>query len=412
MKKLNAFMMSYSGLALLLVSCVAQQAAAQTYQPQRAAFMRKGESDRGFHFNNLQISPFVNLQYKYDSNVDTDSREYSDSSFSVNPGVDLKYVGNNWGLKGNAFYGYEWYHDYEDLDAERYGESLQFWAESEKGWKFVLGQRYLADQQTDSILDGGRGIWRDREQFDVNSALDYKISELHGIRLAAAYSSLDYKRTNGKYVPMYGWDEWTATLELSRKISEKSNFLVSGGIQSYESDGATRGTDSRSMGYNLMAGIGSRATERITYRMMTGASFFDYAKSEMETGWRYSVDVNWLINRKLAFSLAGSSYFQPSEREQNQAQEVYTLSGGLTYRPFRKLSTSFDLAYRREEDQYGQGDTDDQFSTRLRADYDWIRTRDFSVDLYASVEYLKRYSDDSYYEYDRFVGMLGMRIFY
>src|SRR5574344_1930283 len=73
---------------------------------------RGNRSDRGFHFNNLSISPFVNLEYEYNNNVDYDKEKYKDSSFSLNPGIDLKYAGNNWGLEGSAWYGYEWFNKY------------------------------------------------------------------------------------------------------------------------------------------------------------------------------------------------------------------------------------------------------------------------------------------------------------
>jgi len=161
-----------------------------------------------------------------------------------------------------------------------------------------------------------------------------------------------------------------------------------------------------------MAGFGSRATERISYRVLTGASWFDYADGDQLTGWTYSLDASWLINKKWAATLAGSSYFQPSEREMNQAMQVYTLSGGLTYRPMRKLTTRMDLAYRREENEYariGVGSvTDEVYSLRLRADYQLMR----HVSVYGGIEYEDWMSDDDNQEYDRFLGTLGLNFRY
>lgn len=407
MKRSNVIMLEICLLGLMSVT-----ASAQTYQKERAAALRESNKERGFHFNNLSISPFVNVEYKYDSNVDTDYREYDDSSFSVNPGVDLKYVGNNWGFDGSGFYGYEWFHDYDELDSERYGERLSFWAESEKGWRFLLGQRYLFTSSQDSILDGGRGVWRDRETIEVNSALSYQFSEVTGLSLAGAYSEMDYKNQDKEYAPMYGWKEWSGDMQFSRKLTEKSNFLLSAGIQHYESDGTTGGVNDESMGYTFMAGLGSRATQRITYSLLTGIMLFDYANDELEKGWSYSVDLNWVINKKLAFSMAGSSYFQPSESSMNQASEVYSISGGLTYRPFKKFSTHWDVAYRREEEEYRGKEVDNLVSTRLRADYELIRTSTISANLYSAIEFAKSMSDDDYDDYDQIIGTVGMRFFY
>ena len=97
-------------------------------------------ADRGFQFNNLNISPYVNIQYRYDSNVDSAHRgEFDDSILTVTPGVDLKYKGNNWGLDGHAFYGYDNYIKYDELDTHRWGERLKLWYDGER-WKLVLAR--------------------------------------------------------------------------------------------------------------------------------------------------------------------------------------------------------------------------------------------------------------------------------
>jgi hypothetical protein len=367
----------------------------------------------GFKFNNLTVSPYVNLEYNYDSNVNLDRNEYDDSYLTVNPGVDLTYTGNDWGLSGNAWYGYDKYLDYDELDEPRYGESLKFYTESAKGWRLVLGESYMKSKSNDSLLDGGRGIWRERDIFELSGALSYQVSEKTGVTLTGLYSDLNYKNDNDMYGELYGWQEWSVGLELAHRLTEKSNFLVNGGYQEYESDGA-RGIESESTGYSLMAGFGSRATERISYRALTGASWFDYANGDQLTGWTYSLDANWLINRKWAASVAGSSYFQPSETEVNQAMQVYTISGGLTYRPFRRFTARMDLGYRREENEYsrdvaGLSDkTDDILSVRFRADYQLQRY----VSLYGALEYQDWQSDDGIREYDRFLGTLGVKFRY
>lgn len=366
----------------------------------------------GFKFNNLTVSPFVNFEYSYDSNVDYDKNEYDDSILSVNPGVDISYKGNDWGLSGNAWYGYDRYCDYDDLNRSRYGERLNFYTESAKGWRFVLGESYLKSQENDSIIDGGRGLWRDREQFELTSALSYQLSERTGITLSGLYSDLDYSNDSSKYAPLYGWQEWNVGLELSRKLTEKSNLLLTGSYQNYTSDGSGVGWNDTSDGYTVMGGFGSRATERITYRALTGVSWFDYGNDDQLSGWTYSLDGSWVISKKWAATVAGSSYFQPSEQMQSQAMQVYALSAGLTYRPMRKVTTQFDVAYRREENEYSRfgssAITDDIFSTRFRVDYQLMRY----VSLYSGVEYQKQLSDDDDYEFDRFRGSLGLSLRY
>ncbi|MDD3543738.1 MAG: outer membrane beta-barrel protein [Kiritimatiellae bacterium] len=383
------------GFLLMLVLCLSGRA----------------QSTSGFKYNNLTVSPFVNLEYSYDSNVDYDGQENDDSILTINPGVDLTYRGNDWGLDGKAWYGYDKYKEYDDLDQDRYGESLRFYAESPRGLRFILGQNYIKTHQDDSILDGGRGIWRERDLHEIMSALSYQISERSSVTLNGMYSDLSYQNDSNQFGNLYGWREWSVGMEVARKLTAKSNLLLSGSYQEYDSDGA-QGIDSNSSGYTLMAGFGSRATERISYRALTGASWFDYANGDQLTGWVYSLDANWIINRKLVWSVAGSSYFQPSEREANQAMQVYVLSTGLSYRPAKRVTTRFDIGMRREENEYSRNNqgavTSDKFSARVRADY---RLQKY-VSLYGSLTYEEQISDDNADEFDRLRGTVGLNFRY
>ncbi len=369
------------------------------------------QSASGFKFNNLTVSPFVNLEYSYDTNVDYDGQENDDSILTVSPGVDLTYHGNDWGLVGHAWYGYDKYQTYDEMDQSRYGENLNFYADSPRGLKFVLGQSYLKTSQDDSILDGGRGIWRERDLHELMSALSYQISERTAITLNGLYSDLNYQNDVKKYGSLYGWSEWSLGLQVARKLTAKSNVLLSGSYQEYESDGA-KGIGSNSSGYTLMAGFGSRATEKISYRALMGATWFDYANSDQLAGWVYSLDANWIINRKLVWSVAGSSYFQPSEQEANQAMQVYMLSTGLSYRPAKRLTTRLDVGVRREENEYAVGNmgavTSDEYSMRFRVDY---RLQKY-VSLYGSLMYEEQISDNQMDEFDRIRGVLGLSFRY
>jgi hypothetical protein len=369
------------------------------------------QETRGFKFNNLTVSPYVNFEYMYDSNVNYDQDDVDDSILRVSPGVDLSYRGNEWGLSGNAWCAYDWYASEDDLNAFRYGERLDFYRESAKGWKLVLGESYLETSQDDSLVDGGRGLWRDRNEFELTGALSYEFSERMSATLSAQYSDLTYANDNQQYASLYGWREWSVGLELARKISEKSDFLVAGSYQEYTSEGAV-GIGSGSTGFSLQAGFGSRATERIRYRVLTGASWFDYADGDQLVGWTYSADASYVINKKWAATVAGSSFYQPSEQEINQAMQVYTASAGLTYKPWRRLTAKLDVAWRREENQYagftGAASTDDLISARLRADY---QLQQFTT-LYSAFDYEDRSSDGSSIEYDRLRFVIGVNLRY
>ncbi|MFO7937607.1 MAG: outer membrane beta-barrel protein [Kiritimatiellia bacterium] len=379
----------------------------------------QAQESRGFRYNNLSVSPFVNLEYTYDSNVNyAEQDEEDDHIFSVHPGVDLNYKGNDWGLNATVWYRRDFYQDNDRLDEDSYGESMDFFWESPKGLSVMLGQTFTLSSQSDSLTDdsGGNGLWRDRNQFDITAAVSYDFSEKTSATVHGMYSDLWYDRDQDEYGALYGWEEVSVGMELARQLTAKSDLILSGSYQEYYSDGAKNGVSSDSTGYTLMAGFGSRATERIRYRLLAGTSFFDYAEGDELNGFVYNGSVSWMISRRLSATFAGSSQFQPSEREANQATQNYTASAGLSYKATRRLTTSFDLAYRREENEYeynyGNGVSssghDDRYSVRLLARYKLKKY----ASLYAGIEYEDQVSEEETDEFDRYRGTLGLNLRY
>ena len=84
------------------------------------------------------------------------------------------------------------------MDEPRYGQSLSVYKESAKGWRLVLGESYMKSRVDDSILDGGRGIWRERDIFELTGALSYQMGERTGITLSGLYSDLNYSNDNNR----------------------------------------------------------------------------------------------------------------------------------------------------------------------------------------------------------------------
>jgi len=337
-----------------------------------------------------------------------------DSILRAKPGVDLVYKGNGWGLVANGYVSEDKYFDHDTLDAFRYGDKIDFYKETANGWRLELGQSYVKNNQQDSINDGGSGLWRDRDELQFNAALSYQLSEKSKLTLGGAYDEINFdnKKGTGDFSSdLYGWKKEEASLEYAYKITEKSNALLNGAYQHYRSDGSTGGQSPDSDSYSLMAGFGSTARRRFTYKALAGVTLFDTGDDQLMGG-TYSLDSSWVINKKLAATIAGGSYFQPSQNQQNQVQQIYSLSTGLTYRPMRKVTTRLDLAARREEGQYNnaysQAQDQDLYSVRARADYELMRY----VSLYVSIEGQTRVSDSSSSEYDRVCGAVGVNLRY
>jgi hypothetical protein len=166
-----------------------------------------------------------------------------------------------------------------------------------------------------------------------------------------------------------------------------------------------------------MAGIGTRATEKIQYRALVGASWLDYGgRSGTDNGWIYQLSGNWRITRQVQLSVLGSSYYQPSERSYGQAIKVYALSAGVSYLTLGdKLNLNANVAFRREENAYsdrylarGNDYDEDILSIRLGATYTINRW----MSLFGSIVWEEEWCDNKNYDYDRFRGTVGVRFHY
>ena len=177
-----------------------------------------------------------------------------------------------------------------------------------------------------------------------------------------------------------------------------------------------RNYSDKSDSYSIQAGLGTRATERISYRALMGASWLDYGNST-DCGWTYTLSANWRIHRQVQLSLLGSSYYEPSDEYVGQARKVYTLSGGISYLTLGdRLRLSGNLAWRFDETVYSDAIYTSRYnydrshiSARLAADYLLNRWTSIFAQLIWDNESA---SSNSNLDYDRFRGVLGVRFHY
>lgn len=383
----------------------------------------------------MTLRPYVSFGFTYDSNHDQQNSSKSTTSWTVDPALDLSYRAENWNLDMNLFYGYRAYNEYaRALNSHSYGESLKYvWSDTtkaEKGWTLMLSEQFRRIAEDDSMqVNNGRGLWRTRQQFDIAGAAQRRITEKFHADASASYSWLDYDNDDEKYAALYGWQRWVAGLELGYAASRWTDFLLAGSYQRYyqENDNDISGRNvsyprsknysHESEGFTLSAGLGSWMTERISYRLLAGWSYFEYGNSESCNGFVYEGSLNWKITDTLSTMLLASSHYQPSETEYGSANRVDSISWGLAKSLIRgKLSATLDVAYRKETGEISDASSwdadEDIFSARFGLSYSLNRF--FSI--YGNVEYQGCFyggdTDGIDRDYNRFRGNVGFRLAY
>jgi hypothetical protein len=385
---------------------------------------------QGIHFGeHLTLRPYVSLSYTYDSNVDSTKHSKEGSQWLVSPGIGAQYLSENWKVEGAAWYEYHAYNHYShQLNSSSYGEFLNLnWADSlpnERGWRVMFNERFQQIAQDDDMTnDKGRGIGRDRKQFQANGIIERRLNEYWHADVESTYYLLDYDNDVSKYSYLYGWKRWTIGGEIGFAPSKWTDFIIAADYQWYRQDNSgtrtSRTIKSDSRGWSLMGGVATRATERIEYRVLGGWSRFDYADgADNINGWTYQLSGKWQIDNTLNLMVLGSSYYQPSEYEYGTAIKVYSMSAGLGKSFIRgKLTSTVDMAFRREDREYsevsGCNYTRDIWTARVGVNYVINRF----LTAFGRVEY--QFSDTTgehigghYYDYDRWRATVGMRLTY
>ena len=385
----------------------------------------------------LTLKPYLSFSAAYDSNVDGRSDGREDIVWVANPGLGIEYKAETWMIKANAFYQFNAYskHNSENVNNyHAYGEDLTYnWTDSlpgERGWSLMLMEKYMNINQIDDIVNSsGTEYGRDRQEFKMAGALQRRFGGGFHADLNCSYYWLDYENDDNTSYSMYGWNRWLVGLELGYAPSKWTDILIAGSYQGYQQDNTQNTSYSdfsrsnSSEGWTIQGGIGSFATERITYRLLGGVSTFRYAESDADTlnGFTYTVSGNWKISDTWNTMLLATSYYQPSETSYSSATRVDSVSWGLAHSMVRgKLRATFDAAYRREGREYS-GTTDydydlDIMSFRLGLYY----TLNRYLELFTNFEFRQSMvsgqssssSRGDMYDYDRFRAQLGVRFTY
>ena len=379
----------------------------------------------------LTLRPSVSASITYDSNVnphdDTDKKD--DFLWTISPALSLHYNAETWSLLLSGFYNYRQYfdssHDYHNR--HNFGEDLRWnWSNStgaEKGWSIILGQSFQQITAADDLTtENGQRYSGDSRQFQISGAIQRRFNRYWHGDVNASYYWLDYDSdtSRGSY-SFYGWDRVQVAAEAGFAPSKWTDILLTGGYHYYDQDNAG-GTDldGNSQGYSVQGGLGSYMTDRISYRVLAGWSRFEYGGSDGSTsdGFVYTISGNWKIGETWNTSLLGSSYYQPSERQNASQSRVDAISWGIAKLLVRgKLRATFDIRYRHETIESTTDSSYDYnldiWTGRLGADYTLCRF----LSVFAYAEYQNSMNDESQrrngaYDYDRWRITAGFRVQY
>jgi hypothetical protein len=374
------------------------------------------ESEVGFRWGPLSVLPSVNLSLYRDFNPTyaKPGDEKGATAFRAEPVLDLAFKGNGWGVSGRGWFSQDWYlgtdAPYRNIiERQYYGENLGFFLESPRGSRVTITESYEFQNRDDyvsALSSGGttyNASWQDRTTARLGVALDQPLGEKTVLRAGVNYSDLEYDSD-----ALYGWQSLGGTLGFGRKLTGKTDVLLDGGYDRQTSDGAANSSSS----YRITTGLGSRDTVKSSYRATVGMMGYDYDNgSAQATTWTYGLSGAWKFSERLSGTLSGSANYQPSEVDRNNYSTVNALGAGLVFDATRRVKTTFNVVYRREDyaradPVYGETRLDNQFSLYARASYQFYRY----ARLFINAEFTKNLSSIGDYDYNRLFLETGLNL--
>ncbi len=381
------------------------------------------QDEGGIWLGPLNLSPTLDVGVFYESNPDevnenrkelmeatSEDRFDSSRGFNIQPGLDLLLPGNQWKLSGRLAYTYE----DDDSDYSRspkdWMESLKFDGKTDGGTQWQLGQsaQQLSYTKYDEFSQD------DRFGFGINGMLGRQVTDKSGISLGASYRAVDYEDAY-----LYDSDYQQYTLAITHQFTEKTDGILSLAYGINGADYDEVGSDSDPEGRRRLDvdikeatyitasfGLGSHATEKLTYRALIGMTAFDdfeykypdameYPEggrqldngADTDYSFSYDMGLSWRPTERFTLNLSGNSAYESSEDVRNNSMLAYSLIGSASYRFFTRVMLSSGVAYRYEDYLRNVDEDDVDLFTGTDAEGQGQSRQDDQVNLFANLTF-------------------------
>jgi len=366
---------------LMVASGTAQDVTALNYGaiPENANQNMLERSD-GLHFGQLQVLPELDLSCFHDSNPTYKAHgEKGVNGLRAEPILGLVLKANEWDIFVRGWYTKDWYigetaaekAETETIANGHYGENAGISYKTPQETKIAVTENYDYENGANYAPGAQPGVNAangDRYTLDLGASLDTKLGEKTGMKLGATYSDLWY--ANAQY---FGWKDEGATLDFSQKVSEKSDVLLTFGVDNQSSEGST----SDSQGYRMLVGFGSQLTAKTSYKAEVGFMAYDF-NGGAKTAYAptYNLSGNWEISERWSAHLSGAADFQPAETDRATYTLVDTITAGVAFKATSRLTTTLDAIYRRQDFSEIEGEPkriDNEVDLTGRASYQLFR---------------------------------------
>jgi hypothetical protein len=335
----------------------------------------------GLTMGSCVLHPYVDLSVTHDSNparvsTDPESDQFADSY----AGMRLGYSAFMLDIDGQGFVGARNYRDLSEDDFSvwgemlglRYGQRDNLLIELSQSFRLVEDyDRFLAEGTAggvspDSILDASA---RDRREVDeAGLSVGSKLTDKLDLNTGYRFAQVNYL-TSG----LYDTESHIGEVETSYRATDKTDAFL---LALYGMQSTTASTDYGDQ-MAFRAGLKSRGTDRITYKVGAGVKQFTSPDGAGDrTFFHYDASAVWKATDKILGQLGVRNGAVVSAVYADNSTEYWSAWAGPLYQATPSLALTANVTYR-EDDYFKRVQVNDSMmdradkgvAGRLRADY-------------------------------------------
>lgn len=390
----------------------------------------------GIRIGSWVLSPYLDLNYTYDSNVYKDETNEVDDIF-FEPELGLRFSSstetNCTSFRGNLFYSDRQYDTEKNRDFKTYGDNLTLRHGNGRRALIELIQSYRhlddndrhasdieASPLSGEMVEDSNTLDLERDVHQLGASVSRRMTDKLELALSYRYSGVMYENETHDRVdpkdliipPGLDLDGHIWQLDAALGLTDKTDAFLTlrQGLQ-YQED-----TDGSANLTTVRLGLKSQGSDKLTYTAGAGLERYERpgqgGDDEEEVGidpyvgvaeseddedvtFNFNGTVNWFITEKLTFRCGGYNGTQFSSFYQGNGMEYISGWAGLGYRFKPSLIFSIRAIYR--EDDYldpvtHQGVTRDRIDERFEGHA--------RIDYVAPGEFLRLYLEGTYDEVD------------
>lgn len=353
-----------------------------------ASIARAGPGD-GIRIGSWVLSPYLDLNFTYDSNVYKDGTNEIDDIY-FEPELGLRFSSssetNCTSVRGNLFYSDRQYDTQKNRNLKTYGDNVTFRYGNGRRALIELIQsyrhmddndRHASDIESSSLsgemVEDSNALDLERDVHQLGASISRRMTDKLELALSYRYSGVIYQNMTHERVdpkdliipPGLDLDGHIWQLDGSLGLTDKTDLFLTlrQGLQ-YQED--TEGSADLT---TIRLGLKSQGSDKLTYS--AGAGLERYARpgqsrddqvtsveryeqvgesdGDAQVSFNFNASVNWFITEKLTFRGGGYNGTQFSSFYQRNGLDYISGWAGLGYRFKPSLTFSVRGIYRKDD---------------------------------------------------------------